>query len=45
MHCAGIEPATFCVVGEYSHHYAISVVKDISLRFEFEFVLQQEVKQ
>jgi hypothetical protein len=22
LHCAGIEPATSCVVGEYSHHYA-----------------------
>jgi hypothetical protein len=24
LHCAGIEPATSCVVGEYSHHYAKS---------------------
>jgi hypothetical protein len=24
LHCAGFEPATFCVVGEYSDHYAKS---------------------
>jgi hypothetical protein len=24
--CAGIEPVTSCVVGVYSHHYAISAV-------------------
>jgi hypothetical protein len=24
MHCAEIEPATPCAVGEYSHHYAKS---------------------
>jgi hypothetical protein len=29
LHCAGIEPATSCVVGEYSHHYAKSVIKDV----------------
>jgi hypothetical protein len=29
LHCAGIEPATSCVVGEYSHHYATSTVKYI----------------
>jgi hypothetical protein len=27
LHCAGIEPATSCVVGEYSNHYAKSAVK------------------
>jgi hypothetical protein len=26
LHWAGIEPATTCVVGEYSHHYAKSAV-------------------
>jgi hypothetical protein len=26
LHCAGIEPATSCVVSEYSHHYAKSAV-------------------
>jgi hypothetical protein len=26
LHCAGIEPATSCVVGEYSHHCARSAV-------------------
>jgi hypothetical protein len=27
LHCAGIEPATSCAVGEFSHHYATSAVK------------------
>jgi hypothetical protein len=27
LHGAGIEPATSCVVGEYSHHYATSSFK------------------
>jgi hypothetical protein len=27
LHCAGIEPATSCVVGKYSDNYAKSVVK------------------
>jgi hypothetical protein len=27
LHNAGSEPATSCVVGEYSHHYAKSDVK------------------
>jgi hypothetical protein len=27
LHCAGIEPATSCVVGEYSYHNAQSAVK------------------
>jgi hypothetical protein len=33
MHCTGIEPATSCVVDEYSYHYTKSVVKlvDITL--------------
>jgi hypothetical protein len=31
LHCAGIEPATSCVVGEYSHDYATSAVKLILL--------------
>jgi hypothetical protein len=33
LHCAGIEPATSCVVGQYSHHYAKSavVLQSISL--------------
>jgi hypothetical protein len=26
LHCTGIEPATSCVVGEYSHHYAKAAV-------------------
>jgi hypothetical protein len=26
LHCAGIEPATSCVVGEYSHNYTIPAV-------------------
>jgi hypothetical protein len=26
LHCAGIEPVTSCVVGEYSHQYATSAV-------------------
>jgi hypothetical protein len=26
LHCAGIEPASSCVVGEHSHHYAKSAV-------------------
>jgi hypothetical protein len=26
LHCAGIEPVTSCVVGDYSQHYATSVV-------------------
>jgi hypothetical protein len=26
LHCAGIEPATSCVIGEYSDHYATSAV-------------------
>jgi hypothetical protein len=34
LHCAGIEPATSYVVGEYSHHYAQSAVKIVS-RFSF----------
>jgi hypothetical protein len=29
LHCAGIEPATSCVVGEYSHHYATSAVSNV----------------
>jgi hypothetical protein len=28
LHCAGIEPATSCVVGEYSHQYTKSAVID-----------------
>jgi hypothetical protein len=32
LHCAGFEPATSCVVGEYSHHYATSAV-DACLHF------------
>jgi hypothetical protein len=27
MHCAGIEPATSCVVGEYSNHDSKPAVK------------------
>jgi hypothetical protein len=26
LHCAGIEPVTSCVVGEYSRHYIKSAV-------------------
>jgi hypothetical protein len=26
LHCARIERATFCVVGEYTHHYAKSAI-------------------
>jgi hypothetical protein len=29
LHCAGIEPATSCVVDEYSHHYATSAVNTV----------------
>jgi hypothetical protein len=32
LHCAGIESATSCVVGEYSHHYATSAVKSVIKR-------------
>jgi hypothetical protein len=31
LHCEGIEPATFCVVGEYTHHYAKSAVELLSI--------------
>jgi hypothetical protein len=31
LYCAGIEPATSGVVGEYSHHYATSAVNIIIL--------------
>jgi hypothetical protein len=34
LHCAGIEPATSCVVGEYCHHYAKSTVNALVLRGE-----------
>jgi hypothetical protein len=40
-HCAGIEPATSCVVGEYSHHYATSAVivsKQIHFHIYYLFV-------
>jgi hypothetical protein len=32
LHCAGIEPATSGLVGEYSHHYATPAVKYTALR-------------
>jgi hypothetical protein len=27
MHCAGIEPVTSCIIGEYSHNYAKLAIK------------------
>jgi hypothetical protein len=34
LHCAGIEPATSRVGGEYSHHYATSRPSFILLFFD-----------
>jgi hypothetical protein len=34
LHCAVIEPAIFCVVGEYSHHYATLAVKIYTVTFD-----------
>jgi hypothetical protein len=33
LHCAQIEPATSYVVGEYSHHYAKSAIKNKIYKF------------
>jgi hypothetical protein len=36
LHCAGIEPATSCLVGEYSH--AKSAVIDINILLVLDFL-------
>jgi hypothetical protein len=47
LHCAGIEPATSCVVGECSHHYATSGVKYLrcdTLRQKLYLEFRQSIK-
>jgi hypothetical protein len=41
LHCAGIEPATSCVAGEYSHHYDKSAVLCSTISSYFSFTVKK----